>query len=389
MLPQLPFEQPDPLAFPPRLRRLALEGPVHRVRTRVGDGAWLVTGYDEVRALLADDRLGRSHPEPARAARAGESVLFGGPQGDHDTEEADHNRMRSLMRPHFTPRRMRALVPRVEELTTTLLEDLERRPRPADLNAALAVPLPILVICELLGVPYADRDRFRAWALDAADATDRSRSERGMAALFSYGLELVARKRRRPGEDVLSRLVETPDVGDEEAAMIAMALLFAGHETTVVRIGLGVLCLLAEPDRYQALVRDPGRVPAVVEEILRLPGGGSGGIPRYARTDIEIAGVTIRAGDLVMCDTGAANHDPGAFAEPDRFDPGRTGPSHLGFGHGARYCVGAPLARIELGAVLSQLTSRLPTLRLAAGMDGLRVREQVITGGLRDLPVEW
>ncbi len=389
MLPQLPFDRPVPLAAPPLLEVLREEGPVHRVRTAVGDQAWLVTGYEQVRALLADERLGRSHPDPDAAARTGESALFGGPQGDFSTEKADHARMRSLLRPHFTPARVRALAPRVEELTTALLDGLEERPRPADLVDALAVPLPVLVICELLGVPYADRDRFRAWTRDAADVTDRARSERGLAELFAYGLDLVARKRRDPGEDVVSRLAGDPDVSEQEAAMLAMALLFAGHETTVTQIGLGVLCLLTDPVQQRALARDPGLVSGAVEEILRFPGRGGGGIPRYARTDMEIAGTTVRAGELVLCDTGAANHDPDAFPDPHRFDISRGGASHLAFGHGARYCVGAPLARLELHAVLTQLTVRFPRLRLAVGVEELRVRSDVLTGGLAELPVRW
>jgi cytochrome P450 len=171
---QLPFEQAHPLQAPTMLRVLRQRGPVHRVRTATGDPAWLVTGYTEVRALLDDARLGRSHPDPDRAARSGESALFGGPLGDYDTEAADHARMRSLLQPHFTPRRIRALRPRVEALAGELLDDLARHGPPADLVQALAIPLPVLVICELLGVPYADRDRFRAWTRDATDVRDRA-----------------------------------------------------------------------------------------------------------------------------------------------------------------------------------------------------------------------
>src|SRR6266480_115746 len=163
---QLPFDQAHPLDVAPLLRQLQQDGVVHQVRTAVGDQAWLVTGHEEVRRLLADDRLGRSHPDPDRAARLGQSVLFGGPMGNYDTEQADNARLRSLLQPHFSPRRMRALRPRVEELTAGLLR-------------ALALPLPIQVICELLGVPYADRDQFRAWSEAVGDSRDRARSEQG------------------------------------------------------------------------------------------------------------------------------------------------------------------------------------------------------------------
>ncbi|WP_223125598.1 cytochrome P450 [Streptomyces sp. TRM68367] len=156
---------------------------------------------------------------------------------------------------------------------------------PTDLNAALALPLPILVICELLGVPYEERTQFRTWTQAAAEVLDRARSEQGLADLFTYGQELVARKRHEPGDDVISRLCATDGVGDDEIAMLSMALLFAGHETTVVQIGLGALLLLTSPDQWQLLLGDPGLIPGAVEEILRAPGKGGGGIPRYAHTD--------------------------------------------------------------------------------------------------------
>lgn len=386
---QLPFEQDHPLEVAPMLRRLQSEGSVHRVRTRVGDDAWLVTGYEQVRNLFADDRLGRAHPDPEHAARSGESALFGGPLGSYDTEQADHARMRALLQPHFSPRRMRRLRPRVEALTSDLLDHLAGRDRPVDLNEALALPLPILVICELLGVPYQDRTRFRRWTQAAADVTDRARSEQGLADLFTYGQQLIARKRQQHGDDVVSRLCATDGVNDDEAAMLAMGLLFAGHETTVVQIGLGALLLLTHPDQWQALRDDPALVDTAVEEILRAPGRGGTGIPRYPRTDLDIDGTPVRAGDLVLLDNGAANHDATVFADPGRFDVTRHAAAHLTFGHGARYCIGAPLARIELRAVFSALLQRFPTMRLAVPVEELRIRSDVLTGGLVDLPVTW
>jgi cytochrome P450 len=386
---QLPFEQPHPLQAPPRLRELQARSPIHKIRTATGDPAWLVTGYAQVHRLLADPRLGRSHPSPASAARTGESVLFGGPLGNYETEEADHARMRSLLQPHFAPRRMRALRPRVEALTTGLLDELARQVPPADLNEALALPLPILVICELLGVPYDDRDRFRAWTRDAADVRDRARSEQGLADLFGYGQQLVARKRADPGDDVISRLCAADGTDDDEIAALSMALLFAGHETTVVAIGLGSLLLLTNPGQRQALRNDPALIPAAVEEMLRAPGKGGGGIPRYARADLEISGVTVRAGELVLLDNGAANHDHSVYPDPDRFDITRQAASHLTFGHGPRYCLGAPLARIELQAVFSQLIPRFPGMRLAVPAEDLRLNRDVLTSGLAQLPVTW
>jgi pentalenolactone synthase len=284
---------------------------------------------------------------------------------------------------------MRALRPRVEGLATRLLDELAGRTPPVDLNEALAVPLPILVICELLGVPYEDRARFRGWTQAAADVRDRARSQQGLGDLFMYGTQLVAHKRREPGDDVISRLCATEGVADDEIAMLSMALLFAGHETTVVQIGLGALHLLADPRQWQALLDDPGLIPAATEEMLRAPGKGGGGIPRYARVDLEIAGIAVRAGELVLLDNGAANHDESVFPDPDGFDVARPSNHHLTFGHGLHYCIGAPLARIELQTVFSQLIPRFPSMRPAVPVDELQVKRDVLTGGLVELPVAW
>jgi pentalenolactone synthase len=183
---QLPFDQAHPLRTALLLRRMQREGVIHRVRTAVGDEAWLVTGYEEVRRLLADDRLGRSHPEPAKAARLGESALFGGPMGNYATEHADDARMRALLQPHFSPKRMRAFQPWVEHLTASLLDRLAEQGPPADLHQAVALPLPVLVICELLGVPYADREKFRAWSAAAA-RPGAFRARAGGAVLLREG----------------------------------------------------------------------------------------------------------------------------------------------------------------------------------------------------------
>jgi cytochrome P450 len=390
-LPQLPFHQNRPLEVPVGLRGLQSRGPIHRVRTPVGHEAWLITDYVHVRRLLDDDRLGRSHRQPDTAARTGESALFGGPLGNFDSEIADHAQMRALLQPHFAPKHLRALVTRLEALTAALLDDLAELGPPADLHAKLAVPLPILVICELLGVPYADRDQFRAWTQDAGNVCDRARSERGLAELFNYGMALVERKCTHPEDDVMSRLSAIDGISDSEAASLSMSLLFAGHETTVVQIGLGTLKLLTNPEQWQALLNNAALIPNAVEELLRTAstGGGVGGVPRYARTDFEIDGVAIHTGDLVLLDIGSANHDSSVFDDPDRTDVVRKGVAHLAFGYGSRYCIGAPLARIELKTVFAQLIPRFPSMRLAVDPATLTVRSDVLAGGLAELPVSW
>ena len=385
---------------------MVTNGSVRRVTTPTGDPAWLVTGYDEVKGLLLDPRLGRSHPEPERAARYSEAAIFGGPMGGSpSTERGEHAQMRSLLTPSFSARRMARLRPRVQELVDGLLDEMGQRTPPVDFHEALAFPLPALVICELLGVPYADREDFRRWSDDAADMTDGARSRAGLARLQGYMRELIQRKRQLPAEDVISDLVAAqryaPDrFTDDHVVWLAAGLLFAGHETTVAAIDKGVLLLLlTNPAAREALRRDPALVPRAVEEILRLPNpvetsraapeSGLPGLPRYANADLEIGGVTIRAGDLVLLRLQAANLDERVFPTPNGFDVTREENPHLTFGHGAHYCIGAPLARIELQTVFGTLFRRFPTLRLAVPVEELRPRSHLLTGGLTELPVTW
>ncbi|MCB0941050.1 MAG: cytochrome P450 [Mycobacterium sp.] len=386
---QLPFRQDHPLRSSQELCSLQAEGPIHKVLTPVGDQAWLVTGYAQVRRLMDDENLGRTHREPANAPRSRTSALFGGPIGDFDTELADHARMRQLLQPHFSPRHMRELQPKVEKLCAAMLDDMEQQGPPADLHASLAQPFPVLVICDLLGVPYSDRDRFRIWVEAAAFSPDDTASMDGLAALLEYGLELVAVKRAEAGDDVISRLCDEPDLTDLEVATLGMQLLFAGHETTVMQIWLQSLLLLTHREQWQALLASPDQIPKAVEELLRAGMPGGIGVPRYAREDIDVDGVTIRAGDLVLLDPGSANHDPAAFPDPYRIDLARTGAAHVGFGYGLRYCVGAALARMELKTVFSQLIPRFPDMQLCADVSTLATGFHSLSHGLVPLPVTW
>lgn len=394
--PRLPFPTPDPLGLAPALGPLREHSPVTRVRTRVGDEAWLVTGYAQVRTLLADPRLGRSHPEPEKAARLHDGVLLGGPMGDHEQEQASHQRMRRLLAPAFSARRMRRLADHVGELVDRMIDDLLARPRSADLHAALAEPLPALVICELLGVPFEDRARFRVWSTEAATIDDAAVSRQGVMALGTYVAGLLDAKRADPGEDVLSDLLavqrEDPALSDAMVTGLATALLFAGHETTVNRIDAGVLRLFPHDGRSPGLPAGAEDVARVVEEILRLPvpgGGRGGGLIRYARSEVEIDGIVIAPGDAVVLSIGAANLDPTVFASPAELDVHRSENPHLGFGHGAHHCIGASLARVELREIFAALPARVPTLRVAVPPQELRCREESLTGGLLELPVTW
>ncbi len=385
---QLPFDQPNALHLAPELRTLQSRGAVHRVRTAEGDEAWLVTGHSWVRKLLDDDRLSRSNPDPQAAANGGGSAILADLLGDFAT---DHARLRALLEPHFSAERMRALRPYVEEVTGRLLDDVAARKPPVDLREALALSLPIQVMCEWLGVPPEDKDRFGGWTRDAASVGDPARSKQGLGALFAYCKQLVADKRRNPGEDTISRICATGGISDNEVIGLTALLLFGGYETTVARIGTCVSLLLADSEQWQVLVRDPGLVPAAVEETLRrsMPNPHNGGMPRYAVTDFEIDGVAIRTGDFVLLNIIAANHDEMAFPGPDRLDVTRDTTDSLVFGHGAHYCVGATLARTQLQVVLTQLVTRFPTLRLAVDADALRLRRDTLIGGLVQLPVAW
>lgn len=374
---------------------------VRAVRTYAGDPAWQVGGYGTVRRLLADSRLGRSHPAPESAPRYSNSVIFGRPQPATPSEAVDHARMRALLGPAFSPRRMAALRPRIQQLVDTVLDELARRPPPVDFHEAVSFPLPALVICELLGVPYGDRDDFRRWSDDAADMGDEARSLAGLSALWQYVAQLVETKRREPGDDLLSRLVHGDDTSPpvpsvQEAAMLGAAVLFAGHETTVAAIDKGVVLLLAQPGVVRRLREGPRLVEAAVEEVLRLPlpvtaaeGGAAAGLPRWAKADINIDGTSIRPGELVLLDLQGANLDERVFPSPQTLDVRRAPNPHLSFGHGPYFCLGAPLARMELQVLFASLVGRFPSLRLAAPVEDLRPRNHLLTGGLHALPVAW
>ncbi len=384
---------------------------VRRTRTPAGDPAWLVTDYDLVRLLLTDRRLVRSHPDPERASRYSESMIFGRAQPASPTEAADHARMRRLLSPWFAARRLEVMRPRVQQLVDGLLDDLADASRPVDFHEAVSFPLPALVICELLGVPYADREDFRRWSDDAADMTDQDRSLAGLAALWQYLTELVTTKLDDPGDDVLTGLVQAhradPDgLSLDGVAQLGAGLLFAGHETTVAAIDTGVVLLATHPDQRDALAADPALIAPAVEEILRsaLPttgrrtsptdSGSSGddrdsGLARWANADIDLDGVTIPAGDLVMLGLQQANESPGVVGDRAGFHIARDPNPHLTFGHGPHFCIGAPLARLELQVLFTALLDRFPTLSLAVPVGQLHTRSELLTGGLTALPVTW
>ena len=327
--------------------------------------------------------------DPENAPRVAESALFGNPVGNFETEASDHAQMRELLQPHFSPRHLHALAPRVEELTTALLDELAEQGPPADLHSKLAVPLPVLVICELLGVPTSDRDQFRSWCEDAGSVEDRTRSENGLAALFGYSLQLVQHKRAHPEDDVISRLCGE-DVDDTGATLLTLALIFAGHETTVVQIDQGVLRLLANRDQWRTLQDEPALVPKAVEELMRASNFNTlGGVPRYARTDFDFDGVTIQTGDLVLLDLGSANRDPAVFVDPERLDIAREQTGHLALEHLCALFRRCPLSASRVEGGFHSTHPTVPIYAFDLRPAAVPLRHDSITGGLIELPVSW
>ncbi len=344
---QLPLPRPNILDLAPLYEVLRREAPIAPVTTPAGDPAWLVTRFEEVRTLLGDKRFGRSHPEPEQASRITTAAVLDGPTGNYETEEADHARMRRLLTPAFSAKRMRMLSDHMEQLVDGYLDQLvaEHETAPGgvvDLHSRLAFPLPVAMICRLLGVPESDHERFSSLSERMASTVIGEEAHQAREEFFRYMVGLIETKRPQLGEDVISDLVRAQEADEKydyvEMVRLCVGLLFAGHETTVNRIGLGTLFLLTHREQWDALVADPdGKVDACVEEIMRLGAPGDLGLLRYAHTDVDIAGVTINRGDAVVLSINAANRDADVYGEAETFDPDRPERTHLGFGHGAHF----------------------------------------------------
>ncbi|MEW2060610.1 cytochrome P450 [Streptomyces sp. NPDC007002] len=372
---------------------LRARGPVHRVRIPEGADAWLVLGYEAGRALLADQRLSKhwSRASPTLGVSkvsAGSSML--------GSDAPDHTRLRKLVAREFTPRRMEQLAPRIQEMTDELLDAMLAAPdRTADLVEALSFPLPMAVICELLGVPFQDREDFRTWSGQAVSSIDPSVRASSTQAMTSYIAGLLAGKREKPADDLLSALIHTADedgdrLSGEELIGMAWLLLVAGHETTVNLITNGVHSLLAHPGQLAALRADFSLIDNAVEEILRFEGPVETPTYRFTTEPIEVGGTVIPGGgELVLVAMSDANRDPGRYPGGDRFDITRDARGHIAFGHGIHYCLGAPLARIEARIAIRSLLERCPDLRPAADPATLTWRAGMLMRGPLSLPVAW
>ncbi|MFD7711429.1 cytochrome P450 [Streptomyces sp. NPDC059786] len=387
-----------PFDLSPGMRALAQEGPVTRTRAWNGRAPWTVTGHAEQKTLLGDPRLSAdfSHPGfPSPVAHHGQSEAGATDLSFVGMDDPEHARLRRMVSGAFTIKRIEALRPAVQAMADRFIDDLLAGPKPADLVQALALPIPSLVISELLGVPYEDHDFFQtnSKTIVSAVATPAQRHT-AHTNLQDYLDDLVGRKTAEPGDDLLSHLGRHVDAGElsrREAAAMGVLLLLGGHETTANMISLGTLLLLQHPDQLARIrdAEDPKVVVAAVEELLRYLSIVHLGRRRTAVEDIDIAGRTIRAGDGVILLGELANRDPAVFPDPDRLDIGRDARHHQAFGAGTHHCLGQPLARMELQVVYPTLFRRIPTLRAAVDLDEIPFKHDAVIYGLHALPVTW
>ncbi|MFD3454599.1 cytochrome P450 [Streptomyces sp. NPDC058691] len=377
----------DPYPVYARLREL---GPVHRVRTLEGE-LWLIVGHDQARAALTDPRLAKD----ARALgwTSYDEELLGRHMLVSDPPE--HTRLRKLVAREFTARRIDQLAPRVQEITDGLLDAMLGRPGArADLVESLAYPLPITVICELLGVPDLDRAAFRGWSNEVVAPTGPEAERAAFEQLADYLDELIEDKRCTPGDDLMSALIRTvAEDGDRlsrpELSGMAFLLLVAGHETTVNLISNGVRALLTHPDQLALLRADKGLLDGAVEEMLRYDGPVETATYRFTSEPVEISGTVLPAREPVLVALASADRDPDRFGDPDRFDIRRDARGHVAFGHGLHHCLGAPLARLEGRVAIGSLLERCPGLALDTEPEALQWLPGMLMRGVRSLPVRF
>ena len=386
----------------PIYAELRSEAPVYRATLPDGRGVWLVTRYEDVVAVLKDERfvkdwrkamtpeqLAQIPPIPEAMRLLSENML--------DKDPPDHERLRRLVSKAFTPRLIEHVRPRVQEIADALLDAVEEGGE-MDLIDDYAFPLPIIVIAELLGVPAEDRNKFREWSNAAVSGdTTQEYVEKvllpHMEAFVGYLRAMFEEKRKNPKEDLISALVRAEEAGDKlsEDELLAMVflLLIAGHETTVNLIGNGTLALLQNPGELQKLKSDPALIKPAVEELLRYDGPVETSTERFAREDVRIGDTVIPKGEMVMVVIAAADHDPERFPKPDELDITRPDNKHLAFGKGIHHCLGAPLARMEGQIALGTLLRRMPNLRLKGSPESLTWRPGLVLRSPRSLPVEF
>ena len=375
----------------PKYRQLREKDPVHRSPML---GGWVLTRYDDIDSVLRDWKHFTSSDDSRRRRNQEDHPFGNDPPSMLFTDPPDHTRLRSLVSKAFTPRSIDAIGPRVREIVDELLDEIDEAGE-VDMIDALAFPLPMIVIAEMLGVPAEDRDQFRAWSAPVARTLEptitRDELHAATAAakeLQAYFERLIAVRRDTPGEDLMSLLIATEEEGDSlsqaELLVTLRLLLVAGNETTTNLIANGLLALLDHPEQIARLREQPELIDSAVDELLRFdsPVQTDG---RTAIEDIEIDGHTIRAGEQVLLLLGAANRDPDHFADPEQLDIGREDRSHIAFGRGLHHCLGAPLARLEAAAALEALLARFSRIDLAG--DRPRFKDHIVLRGMESLPV--
>ena len=384
-----------PFDPPPGLRDLQKETPLARVRLIDGSTAWLVTRYEEQRAVLADQRVSADagkigYPSGGQIRQGGGSSI-----GFILMDDPEHARLRRMVTAPFMIKRVEAMRPAIQRIVDDLLDAMLAGPNPVDLVEVFALPVPSLVICELLGVPYTDHGFFQRSSKSLISRTvppaERMASFQG---LHDYLDDLLAEKMERPGDDLLSTLTERVKAGEltrSDAAGIGVLLLIAGHETTANMIALGTMALLENPDQLALLrdTEDPAVIAGAVEELLRYLNITHNGRRRVALEDIEIGGQVVRAGEGLIVANDIGNRDPGMFDDPDRLDVTRDARRHVAFGFGVHQCLGQPLARVELQVVYGTLYRRVPTLALAVDRDSIPFKHDAAVYGVHELPVRW
>lgn len=389
-----PFGAPDRLEVEPLYAGLRRDAPMLRIQMPYGEPAWLATRYEDIRLVLGDPRFSRAESFKRDQPRLRAYV---GPAGQLANLDApEHTRMRRLLSKGFTMRRVDALRPRVQQLADDLVDAMLAKGAPADLVEDFALPLPITVICELLGVPYDDHVHFRTWSEAFMSTTKFTPDEvaASMTQLREYIVGLIAQRRAKPEDDLMSALIAARDeedrLSEEELLSTVEIMLVAGHETTASQIPNFVYILLTHPEELERLREDLDLVPRAVEELLRfIPLGNGATQPRYALEDVEMGGVIVRAGEPVVGANASAHRDESVYTDPDELDLARKEAPHLAFGHGIHTCLGQPLARMELQVTLHTLLSRLPGLRFADREQDITWKSGVATRGPLPLNLTW
>ena len=393
-IPEFPWHRPRPYVPPEMYERLRAEGNPVKIELATGREAWLVTRYDHVRLVLNDNRFSADRAHPGYPYFIPIPEQFRTNASFLGMDPPDHTEHRRKVAPEFTNRRVQTLRPRVQEIVDECLDAMLKAGPPTDLVQALSLPVPTAVIGALFGVPDTDyeflHEHTKMMMSGSSSAEERLA---GITELEGYLRELVATKEQTPGDDMLSRVItKYRDDGKldlDQMTSMTRLLLIAGHETSANMISLGTLTLIEHPDQLAELKRDPSIVPQVVEELLRYLAVADLATSRIAKTDVEIGGVTIRAGEGVIAVSLSANRDPDAFENPDKLDVHRDASQNVTFGYGLHHCVGADLTRVELEVVFGTLFQRIPDLQLAKPVEQLPYKDGAIMYGAYEMPVTW